>query len=220
MRIYTYILALLACSSLYAHYPFTLPQLPYSYGALEPHIDMLTMTIHHDGHHQSYVDKLNAALKDYPELHTMSLEYLVKNWKKLPERVRRDVRNHGGGHLNHSQFWLWLSPVLTQPEGKLRAALIKKYGSFDAFKKAFNKKAFVIFGGGWAWLGVVAQGELDIVTTANQDNPISDGKKPLLGLDVWEHAYYLKHRNNRSSYFDDWWQVVNWPRVQELFDHV
>jgi len=192
---------------------FTLPDLPYDYSALEPHIDTKTMGIHHDKHHQGYVNNLNAAVADYPELQKKSVMELLVDLNSLPEAIRTAVRNNGGGHANHSMFW----PSMRAkgggaPSGSLGDALDENFGSFDAFKEQFTKAGMTRFGSGWAWL--VTNGEtLSIVSTANQDNPISDGLIPLLGVDVWEHAYYLNYQNRRAAYLEAWWNVVNWDYV-------
>ena len=193
----------------------TLPKLPYAFDALEPYIDAKTMEIHHGKHHQTYIDKLNKALEKYPELQDKSAEELLKNLDAIPENIRTAVRNHGGGHLNHSFFW----PILkkdVEPSGEVLEAVNEKFGNFDAFKEEFSTKAANLFGSGWCWL-VLNNGELEIMTTGNQDNPISQGKTPILGLDVWEHAYYLKYQNKRADYITEWWNVVNWEQVNENY---
>ncbi len=193
---------------------FTLPALPYAYDALEPVIDKETMTIHHTKHHQAYITKLNAAIKDNKELAGKSVEELLKNLDTVPESVRKTVRDNGGGHLNHSMFWTMMqSPSKeSKPSGELAAAITSKFGSFDAMKEKFNAAATSQFGSGWAWL-VVGKDGLEIMSTPNQDNPISVGKRPILGIDVWEHAYYLKYQNKRADYVAAWWQLVNWSTV-------
>lgn len=195
----------------------TLPSLPYEYDALEPHIDAKTMEIHHTKHHQTYVDKLNAALEKYADLQEKSVEELVADLELIPEDIRTAVRNHGGGHLNHSIFWEILSPNGGgAPAGDLAAAIESSFGSFDGFKKAFGDSAAARFGSGWAWL--VKDGDiLSVVSTANQDNPVTDGKTPILGLDVWEHAYYLHYQNKRPDYITAFWNVVNWKEVEKRF---
>lgn len=196
--------------------PHTLPQLPYAYDALEPHIDARTMEIHHTKHHQTYVDKLNAALEKYPELQDKTVEELVADLELVPEDIRTAVRNHGGGHLNHSMFWESLSANGGEPTGELEQALIKAFGSIQDFKLKFSDKASTQFGSGWAWL--VKDGDmLSVVGTPNQDNPVTDGKTPILGLDVWEHAYYLKYQNKRPDYITAFWNLVNWSEVQKRF---
>ncbi|MDO8563540.1 MAG: superoxide dismutase, partial [Nanoarchaeota archaeon] len=185
---------------------FTLPKLPYTYNALEPVIDAKTMEIHHTKHHQTYVDKLNLALEKHPELQKKKVEELLKDLSKIPEDARNAVRNHGGGHYNHSLFWEMMTPNIKDREmkGKVVEAINKEFGSFDKFKEAFNNAGLNRFGSGWAWL-VSHKGKLEICSTANQDCPISEGKIPLLGLDVWEHSYYLKHQSNRKAYVEAWW---------------
>lgn len=197
---------------------FTLPKLNYGYDALEPVIDAKTMEIHHTKHHQTYVDKLNLALEKYPELQKKKVEELLKDLNKIPEDVRNAVRNHGGGHYNHTLFWELMTPNKKDREmkGKVVEAIEKTFGSFDKFKEQFNNLALNRFGSGWAWL-IVNKGKLEIYSTANQDSPISEGKISLLGLDVWEHAYYLKHQSNRKNYVEGWWAVVNWKKVDELY---
>ncbi|MDR0297682.1 MAG: superoxide dismutase [Streptococcaceae bacterium] len=196
---------------------FTLPELPYAYEALEPYIDAETMHLHHDKHHNTYVTNLNAALDKHPELADKSLEELLTTLSALPEDIRTAVRNNGGGHLNHSQFWNWLAPNAGgAPTGAIASAIDGAFGSFDAFKAAFKTAATGRFGSGWAFL--VKEGDtLKIVSTANQDAPISDGLTPVLGLDVWEHAYYLSYRNVRPDYIDAFWNLVNWDYVNELY---
>ncbi len=196
-----------------------LPPLPYAYDALEPHIDELTMRIHHDKHHQAYVDNLNAALEKYPDLQDKSVEELVKNLDAVPEDIRTAVRNHGGGHFNHTMFWLIMGPNGGgEPGGKLGEAIQAAFGSFESFKEQFNKAAMGRFGSGWAWLCVDANKNLVITSTANQDTPLADGLTPILGLDVWEHAYYLKYQNRRGEYVQAWWNVVNWGEVTARFE--
>ncbi len=198
--------------------PHTLPSLPYAYDALEPHIDAKTMEIHHTKHHQTYIDKLNAALEKYPDLQEKSVEELVADLELIPEDIRTAVHNHGGGHLNHSIFWEILSANGGgAPAGDLAAAIESSFGSFDAFKKAFGDAAAARFGSGWAWL--VKDGDiLSVVSTANQDNPVTDGKTPILGLDVWEHAYYLHYQNKRPDYITAFWQLVHWPEVARRYE--
>lgn len=192
-----------------------LPKLPYAYDALEPHIDARTMEIHHTKHHQTYVDKLNAALDKHPELFDKSVEELLAGFSTVPSDIATAVRNHGGGHANHSFFWQIMSPKGGKPSAELLKAFDASFGSFDAFKQQFSEMALNRFGSGWAWL--IANGKkLEIVSLPNQDSPIMEGKKPLLGIDVWEHAYYLKHTSNRKAYIEVWWNVVNWKRVEEL----
>ena len=195
---------------------FTLPKLPYEFGALEPYIDAMTMEIHHDKHHQAYVDNLNKALEKAPEWQGKSLETLLTSLNQLPEDIRGTVKNNGGGHFNHSAFWLMLSKKGGgQPQGSVGAAITKEFGSFAAFQDQFNVASKSVFGSGWAWLAIAANGQYKIVTTPNQDNPITQGMQPILGLDVWEHAYYLKYQNRRPDYINAWWNVINWEQVQE-----
>ena len=199
---------------------FTLPDLPYAPGALEPHIDAQTMQIHHGKHHQTYVNNLNAAIEKAPELNGKSLEDLLKGVNSLPESVRTAVRNNGGGHWNHSFFWQVMGPQQGgQPKGALGSALESSFGAFDKFKEQFAAAAAGRFGSGWVWL-LNDGGKLSITSTPNQDNPLMDGKSPgavLLGLDVWEHAYYLKYQNRRPDYVSAWWNVVNWSEVAKRF---
>ncbi|HEX5970328.1 MAG TPA: superoxide dismutase [Gemmatimonadaceae bacterium] len=198
--------------------PFTLPPLPYPTNALEPHIDAQTMEIHHDKHHGAYVNNLNAALEKAPELQGKSLDDLLKNLNAVPESIRTAVRNNGGGHWNHSMFWQIMSPKGGgAPSGKLAEAINKSFGDFEKFKEQFNAAGGARFGSGWAWL-INDGGKLSIISTPNQDNPLMDGKPaPILGLDVWEHAYYLKYQNRRPDYMKAWWNVVNWPEVEKRF---
>lgn len=194
---------------------FKLPELKYSYDALEPHIDAKTMEIHHTKHHQTYIDNLNNALEGHSNLQNMSVEELIKSLDEVPEGIRTAVRNNGGGHYNHSLFWDWMSPNGGgKPEGELAKKIDEDLGGFEKFKEDFKKAALGRFGSGWAWL-VLDGGKLSIVSTPNQDNPISEGKKPLLGIDVWEHAYYLKYQNKRLDYIDAFWNVVDWKKVEE-----
>jgi Fe-Mn family superoxide dismutase len=193
-----------------------LPSLPYAFDALEPHIDAQTMQIHHGKHHQAYINNLNAALEAHPDLQAKSVEDLIKDLNALPEAIRTAVRNNGGGHANHSLFWTLLAPNAGgAPTGKAADAITGAFGSFDTFKEQFAKAATTRFGSGWAWL-VSSSGKLAIESTANQDSPIMEGKKPILGLDVWEHAYYLKYQNRRPDYIGAFWNVVNWSKVNEL----
>lgn len=198
---------------------FVLPPLPYAADALEPYIDARTMEIHHDKHHAGYVNNLNAALEKYPEYFTHSLDDLVSNYEKLPEDIRTAVRNNAGGHLNHSMFWLMMKKNENgKPHDKVIAAIRKEFGEFDAFKEKFAGAAKSVFGSGWAWLCVNNEGRLTISTTANQDAPIKQELFPILGLDVWEHAYYLKYQNKRPDYIDAWWHVINWDVVEDNFE--
>ena len=197
--------------------PYTLPALPYAYNALEPHIDARTMEIHHTKHHQAYINNVNTALADSPLLNK-SVEDLISDLNAVPENVRTAVRNNGGGHANHSLFWTVIGPNAGgTPTGELAAAIDKACGSFDAFKEQFGKAAATRFGSGWAWLSVKADGSLVVESTANQDSPLSEGRTPILGLDVWEHAYYLHYQNRRPDYIGAFWNVVNWPEVTRRF---
>ncbi len=197
----------------------TLPKLPYSFDALEPYIDAKTMEIHHDKHHGGYVSKLNAALEKAPELEGKSVEDLLKNLNQLPESVRAAIRNNGGGHANHSLFWTLMGKGKGgTPVGKLGEAMSSTFGSFDAFREKFATAAAGRFGSGWAWLTLGTNGKLEITTTPNQDTPISEGKTPVLGLDVWEHAYYVKYQNKRPEYIDAWWNVVDWEAVNQKYE--
>lgn len=191
-----------------------LPDLPYGYGALEPHIDARTMEIHHSKHHQGYVNNLNAALEKHPELQDKSVEELIADLNSVPENIRTAVRNNGGGHANHSLFWPCMGPSAgEEPAGELADEINSTFGSLDNFKEEFSKAAATRFGSGWAWLSVDKNGKIKITSTPNQDNPVSDGLKPILGLDVWEHAYYLNYQNKRPDYIKAWWNVVNWTQV-------
>ncbi len=193
------------------------PPLPYDYNALEPHIDEQTMRIHHDKHHAAYVNNLNAALEKHPELQQKRIDDLLRGINSVPEEIRTAVRNNGGGHANHTMFWEIMGPGKGgQPGGALGDAIKSSFGGFDAFKEQFTKAAVGRFGSGWAWL-IDAGGKLAIESTANQDSPIMEGKKPIFGLDVWEHAYYLKYQNRRPDYIAAWWNVVNWDAVAKRF---
>lgn len=196
---------------------YELPSLPYAYDALEPYIDARTMEIHHTKHHQTYITNLNGAIEKHPELASKSLDDLLRDLNAVPEDIRTVVRNHGGGTWNHSLFWVIMSPKGGgQPHGELAKAIEQTFGSFDAFKAEFEKAANGRFGSGWAWL-VLRQGQLAVISTANQDNPLSEGMIPLMGIDVWEHAYYLKYQNRRAEYVSNWWNVVNWEEVARRF---
>lgn len=197
-----------------------LPKLPYNYDALEPFIDAKTMEIHHTKHHQAYLNKLNEALAKHPELENKLLEELLRDLDAVPEDIRGAVRNHGGGHYNHSLFWKTMASPSENlvKEGlgpRIENAILKNFGDFAKFKEQFSNSAATLFGSGWVWL-TEDKGKLSIVTTPNQDNPISKGQRPLLGLDVWEHAYYLKYQNRRPEYIEAWWNVVNWKEVERL----
>jgi Fe-Mn family superoxide dismutase len=195
-----------------------LPALPYAFDALEPHIDARTMEVHHGKHHAAYVNNLNAALEKHPALADVSLESLLVNLASVPADIRSAVQNNGGGHFNHSLFWPLLSASGGgEPVGELAAAIIADFGSFDAFKEAFSNAAKTRFGSGWAWLSVDAFGKLVVSSTANQDNPISDGLTPIIGLDVWEHAYYLNYQNRRPDYVAAFWNVIDWQQANESF---
>ncbi len=201
---------------------FQLPPLPYSYDALEPHIDAKTMEIHYTKHHQAYVDKLNAALEKAPELMGKSIEDLLAMTDKMPDAVKNQVRNNGGGHWNHTFFWQILAPKSeTMATGRLKDAMISQWETMDKFKEEFNKAGLAVFGSGWVWLLSDKNGKLSITTTPNQDNTImdisKDKGKPILGIDLWEHAYYLKHQNKRADYLADVWNVENWKKVNEMY---
>jgi Fe-Mn family superoxide dismutase len=198
--------------------PHQLPALPYDPGALEPHIDAQTMQIHHGKHHQTYVTNLNAALDKHPELHGKSLDDLVRDLNSVPEDIRTAVRNNGGGHWNHSFFWKLMGPGAGgAPTGAVEEKIDSAFGSFDKFKEQFQAAGLGRFGSGWAWL-VDNGGTLTISSTPNQDNPLMEGKKAILGVDVWEHAYYLKYQNRRADYLGAWWNVVNWVEVNRLLN--
>jgi Fe-Mn family superoxide dismutase len=192
---------------------FTLPALPYDPAALEPHIDALTMTIHHGKHHNAYVTNLNAAIEKHPELASKSSTELISNLNSIPEDVRTAIRNNGGGHVNHSMFWQIMGPGKGgNPTGAIAAAINGAFGSFDTFKDQMNKGGAARFGSGWVWL-VDNGGKLAVESTANQDNPMREGRKPLFGIDVWEHAYYLKYQNRRPDYLAAWWNVIDWDEI-------
>lgn len=202
---------------------FKLPDLPYSFDALEPHIDAKTMEIHHGKHHAGYVTKLNAALEGHADLQNKTIEQLLGNLSAIPQDIRGAVRNNGGGHYNHSLFWNWMKPKAGgKPSGDVANAINKAFGSFDDFKKKFNDAGATRFGSGWAWVGVKDDGSLTICSTPNQDNPLMKGVAecvctPILGVDVWEHAYYLKYQNKRPDYLEAWWNVVNWDAVSKRY---
>lgn len=196
---------------------YQLPKLPYGYDALEPYIDVETMHIHHEKHHNAYVTNLNAAIEKHPELGSKSIEELIADIDALPEDIRTAVRNNGGGHANHTFFWEIMAPKAGgEPVGELKTAIDEAFGSFTDFKAKFKAAATTRFGSGWAWL-VVKDGKLEIISTPNQDSPLMEGLTPILGLDVWEHAYYLNYRNVRPDYVDAFWNVVNWDKVNELY---
>ncbi len=196
---------------------YQLPKLPYGYDALEPYIDVETMHIHHEKHHNAYVTNLNAAIEKHPELGSKSIEELIADIDALPEDIRTAVRNNGGGHANHTFFWEIMAPKAGgEPVGELKTAIDEAFGSFTDFKAKFKAAATTRFGSGWAWL-VLKDGKLEIISTPNQDSPLMEGLTPILGLDVWEHAYYLNYRNVRPDYVDAFWNVVNWDKVNELY---
>ncbi len=195
---------------------FSLPDLPYNYNALEPFIDEETMKIHHDKHHQTYVDNLNKVLEGHNDLLKMDVKELLQKLDQVPEEIRTKVKNNAGGHANHSFFWKVMSPKKTEPKGKLLDAINSSFGSLESFQEKFTNAGLGRFGSGWAWL-LVNNGKLEIIDTANQDTPLSEGKKAILCLDVWEHAYYLKYQNRRADYIKAWWNVVNWSKVEEYF---
>jgi len=196
---------------------FTLPPLPYDFSALEPHIDAKTMEIHHGKHHQTYVNNLNAAIEKAPELASKSIDDLMRNVNTLPEAVRTPIRNNGGGHWNHSMFWRIMAPKAGgEPGGALGAAIKSAFGDFAKFREQFSAAGVGRFGSGWAWL-INTGGKLSIASTPNQDNPLMEGQKAVMGLDVWEHAYYLKYQNRRPDYINAWWNVVNWKEVEKRF---
>ena len=196
------------------------PALPYDYAALEPFIDVQTMHLHHDKHHQAYVTNLNAALEKAPELQKLSAEDLIKGLDNVPEAIRTAVRNNGGGHVNHSMFWSIMGPNAGgEPNGAIADAIKSTFGDFNAFKEKFNDAGVKQFGSGWAWLVRDNGGKLQIMSTPNQDNPMSQGFSPIMGNDVWEHAYYLKYQNRRPDYLAAWWSVVNWGEVAKRFEH-
>ena len=205
-----------------SRYPFAVPPLPYAYDALEPYLDAATMRLHHDQHHQAYVDKLNEALHDYPDWQGFSVEDLLRRLDQVPAAIRLAVRDQGGGHANHSLFWKLMVPGQsgTGPKGALTAALIDAFGSFAAFQKAFSEAGLQVFGAGWVFLACTpGHGHLEILTLPNQDTLLPLGKQALLGNDMWEHAYYLQHQNRRADYLAAWWNVVNWDYVGQRLTH-
>ena len=198
---------------------YEVPPLPYDYNALEPHIDEQTMHLHHDKHHQAYVTNANNALANHPDLANLPVEDLLRNLSRVPEDIRTTVRNNAGGHANHSFFWLIMSPRGGgEPTGALAAAIGATFGSFEAMKDQVSKAGIARFGSGWSWLTVDGSGALRVESTANQDTPLSEGRTPILGVDVWEHAYYLKYQNRRPDYIAAWWNTVNWPEVARRFE--
>lgn len=200
--------------------PFELPPLPYAYNALEPYIDEETMKIHHDKHHQTYVDNLNKALNKYPDLYQFTLEELLRSANMLPQDIVEDVINNGGGHYNHTFFWEIMSPNSPlEPSGNFKNAITHTFGSFDSFKEQFTQTALKTFGSGWTWLLKDANGNLQIVSTPNQNTPVPFGLKPIIAIDLWEHAYYLKHQNRRNEYIKDWFNVINWNKAEDLYNH-
>lgn len=200
---------------------FKLPELNYAYDALEPHIDKKTMEIHHTKHHQAYIDNLNKALEGHENYQEMSIKELIKSLDDLPETIKTAVRNNGGGHLNHKMFWKVMSPNGGgNPVGEVAKKMDEDLGGFEKFKEDFKKAALGRFGSGWAWLVLDKDGKFAITSTPNQDNPLSEGKKPLLGIDVWEHAYYLNYQNKRADYIDSWWNLVDWNKVEEKYNLV
>ncbi|HGF7677625.1 TPA: superoxide dismutase [Enterococcus faecium] len=197
---------------------YTLPDLPYAYDALEPYIDEETMHLHHDKHHNTYVTNLNAAIEKYPELGEKTIEELLSDMDAVPTDIKTAVRNNGGGHANHSFFWEIMAPNASgEPTGAIKEAINEAFGDFSSFKEEFKKAAAGRFGSGWAWL-VMENGKLAITSTANQDSPLMEGKTPILGLDVWEHAYYLKYKNVRPDYIAAFWNVINWDEVNKRFE--
>lgn len=200
-------------------YPYKLPELGYAYDALEPHIDARTMEIHHSKHHAAYTNNLNTALEKYPDLQGKSVEDILRNPTAIPDDIRIPVRNNGGGYINHNLFWEIMAPGgSNSPSGALAKELDASFKSFDAFKEAVTKAATTRFGSGWGWLVLDTSGKLQVTSTANQDSPLMDGLKPILGVDVWEHAYYLKYQNRRPDYLAAWWNIVNWDMVGRKYE--
>jgi superoxide dismutase, Fe-Mn family len=198
--------------------PYQLPPLPYAYNALEPYIDEETMHLHHDMHHQAYVNNLNAAVEKHPELFARSSENLIRNLQQVPEDIRTAVRNNGGGDVNHTMFWEIMGPNGGgQPSGDLANAISQTFGGLDQLKQQINQAGATRFGSGWAWLSLDSTGKLVVESTPNQDSPLSEGRYPILGVDVWEHAYYLKYRNRRPEYLNQWWNVINWEAVAKRY---
>ena len=197
---------------------FVLPPLPYAYNALEPFIDEQTMKLHHDKHHLAYVNSLNAAIAKYPQFQNATIEDLFQDLSKVPDDIRSIVKNQGGGHVNHSMFWEIMAPKAGgKPTGEIAKAIVREFGSFSDFQKQFNEAGLKRFGSGWSWLIRAKDGKLKIISTANQDSPLLDGNYPILGNDVWEHAYYLKYQNRRADYLNAWWNVVNWDEVNRRY---
>ncbi|HGJ66115.1 TPA: superoxide dismutase [bacterium] len=199
---------------------FTLPPLPYAYDALEPYLDTKTMEIHHTKHHQAYLDKLNAALEKHPELGNKTIEELLSNLDTIPEDIRPAVKNNGGGYYHHSLFWPMLTPKKTALSGIMIKKFADSFGSLETFKEQFTQAALNLFGSGWVWAVVTEAAVLEIISTPNQDSLISEKYQPILGIDVWEHAYYLKYQNRRAEYIDAWWHVVNWEQVEKAYKNV
>ncbi len=199
---------------------FEVPPLPYDYNALEPHIDEQTMHLHHDKHHAAYVTNLNAALEGQNQFASLSVDDILRRINEVPESIRTAVRNNGGGHANHSMFWAIMKPNGGgEPTGALATAIQGAFGSFADFKTKFNDAGVKRFGSGWAWLVLDRGGQLQVISSANQDSPLMDGQFPIMGNDVWEHAYYLKYQNRRADYLNAWWNVINWDAVEQRFDH-
>ncbi len=200
-------------------YPYSLPPLPYSYDALDPYIDQETMNLHHTKHHQAYIDNLNKALENYPEFQNLNLKELLEQANSLPEEIKQKVINHGGGHANHTFFWPIMTPNSREPQGILREDIEKTFGSFEKFKEEFFNSALSLFGSGWTWLVLTPSKELKIKNTPNQNSPLMDKEIPIIGIDLWEHAYYLKYRNKRAEYIQNWWEIVNWERAEKIYQN-
>lgn len=197
---------------------FQLPNLSYGYNALEPYMDEQTMHIHHDKHHKAYMDKFNTALEKYPDLYKKTVEEILADIDSIPEDIRTAVKNNGGGYYHHSIFWQMMSPNKSEPKGELKKAIDKTFGSFDKFKEKFTAEASTHFASGWTWLVKDKKSNLSVISTPNQDSPISQGLTPLLGIDTWEHAYYLKYQNRRPEYIEAWWNVANWDYARRMFE--
>lgn len=197
----------------------TLPKLSFEYNALEPIIDAKTMEIHHTKHHQGYINKLNVALESHPELLKKDITEILADFKNLPDEIKKAIRNNGGGHANHTLFWSILTPGGSELAGELSTAIDEAFGSFDQFKQKFEQTAAGQFGSGWGWLVKNSNGELEVISTPNQDSPIMDGLTPILGVDVWEHAYYLNYQNRRPDYLESIWEIINWKKVNEYFQN-